>query len=204
MSKDYDFFKPPLSSDIMKSQIEDPNPIHKKTPENQIIAKNKKSKKRNKNQKAKLQEEQKQILHSIKIPETKEEIDAWIAERKRKFPTRQRIEAKEQEQQEREDRGALDLSKNATKEVLKKEKAKKKFNGPQPIEMSTSKPKKIPSILDKITEDEQRRKRSIVLQCFRYFVRHNFLQEPFDLNNEENPNNSESYEYYCSEEENNE
>lgn len=102
-----------------------------------------------------------------KVPETQEEIDAWIAERKKRYPTQQRIAEKVQQEQDREERGALDLTK-------KPEKLKK---SDKPTEMSTKDPKPIKTLIDKLMEDEVRKERSIILQCFRYFVNHNFLQE---------------------------
>ena len=106
--------------------------------------------------------------------ESQKEIDAWIAARKARFPTKSRIQAKEDEQKTREERGALDL----TQKMNKPEKPKSN----KPIEMSSSHPKIIPSILDKLQEDEERRQRSIVLQCFRYFVKNNFLQKEEETN----------------------
>ena len=61
--------------------------------------------------------------------------------------------------------------------------------------MPTCRPTKIPSILDKITQDEERKKYSIILQCFRYFVKHNFLQDEFDPSQKQNDSSYYSDEY---------
>jgi hypothetical protein len=100
-------------------------------------------------------------------PETQAEIDAWIAERRKRFPTQARVAERAQGEADRAARGALDLA--------AKPKAEKKSRRPQ--EMSSATPTKIPSFIDRLTEDEDRRQRSMVLQCFRYFTTHNFLQD---------------------------
>ena len=166
------------------------------------LLKRKKKNKKKKNKNKSIQQQQNELLKQIdiKIPETQEDIDAWIAERKRKFPTRRRIEEKEQNNQAREERGALDLSEKANKERRKQQ--KKTRNDSRPLEMPTNRPTKIPSILDKITQDEERKNHSIVLQCFRYFVKHNFLQDEFDPSAKLDDNSYYSSEYYSDEEAN--
>ena len=94
--------------------------------------------------------------------ETQEEIDAWIAERRAKFPTRERIAEKNKEKAQREFSGKLDLS-----EGLGKKRDETEFGTQQPV-----------SLVDILVEDAVREQRSIVLQCFRYFTQHNFLQSP--------------------------
>jgi hypothetical protein len=104
-----------------------------------------------------------------KPPETQAEIDAWIAERRKRFPTQARIADRAQAAADRESRGALDLFEKPR--TLKSERKNRK-----PQEISTRAPAKVPSFLDRLTEDEDRRQRSMILQCFRYFVTHDFLQ----------------------------
>ena len=163
----FDFYSPVLSTDVVKEASATPDYNQPQLTPN--LNKNL-IKKKNK-------EKEKQIKKKEKfdIPrkvETQEEIEAWIAERRRKYPTRVKIAEKEQTQQEREQRGALDLEKPLPKP--KKQKSNK------PIEMSTVYPTKIPSLLDKMCADQTRADHSIILQCFRYFVQHNFLQDPLD------------------------
>ena len=180
--QNFDFYKPALSTDIVKppeissnndnnnnnSQL---NVSNQQFSNEQFTNKKRKNKKRKNKSYQQQQQQQKEILNkiNIKIPETQEDIDAWLAERRKKFPTRKRIEAKEQYNQERKERGALDLSEKANKEKRKELKRKNQnfnFDSDKPIEMSVFRPTKLPSILDKITQDEERKKHSIVLQCF--------------------------------------
>ena len=210
--KSFNLYSPVLSTDIVNDPQPSPNDNtdlqvtneqDSQISSNQIINKKKKNKKnKNKNKKKLIQQQQNELLNkiNIKIPETQEDIDAWIAERKKKFPTRKRIEEKEQNLQERQERGALDLSDKANKE--KRKESKKNFfqtnsyDKSKPIEMSAIRPTKIPSLLDKLTQDETRKKHSIILQCFRYFVNHNFLQDEFDPNVNKNDSSYYSSEYY--------
>ena len=187
--KSFDLFSPVLSTDVINppetvnNEIPVPEPAKKKKKK-----KNRKRKNPNPNQKEKQTQKKKEPI--IKIQETQEEIDAWINERRKRFPTRERIAQKEQSEREREEKGALDLSVEANK--LRRRQKKQKGN--KPIEASTYKPTKIPSILDKIVEDEQRKEYSIILQCFRYFVKHNFLQDEYNPNQINDP--SQEYSYY--------
>jgi hypothetical protein len=105
----------------------------------------------------------------VRPPESQAAIDEWIAERRKRFPTQARLAERAQNEADRDSRGALDLS---TKHQKPKPGKRQK-----PIEMSTTAPTTIPSFLDRLTEDEDRRQHSMVLQCFRYFVTHNFLQD---------------------------
>lgn len=212
--KSFNLYSPVLSTDIVNDPQPSPNDNtdlqvtneqDSQISSNQINnkkKKNKNKKNKNKNKKKLIQQQQNELLNkiNIKIPETQEDIDAWIAERKKKFPTRKRIEEKEQNLQERQERGALDLSDKANKE--KRKESKKNFfqtnsyDKSKPIEMSAIRPTKIPSLLDKLTQDETRKKHSIILQCFRYFVNHNFLQDGFDPNVNKNDSSYYSSEYY--------
>ncbi|OHT01376.1 hypothetical protein TRFO_07629 [Tritrichomonas foetus] len=199
--KSFDFYTPVLSTDIVKPPETIPN--DSPVPNPQVSQQKKKKKNKNKNKAKKQNSGQNNNNNNtninnkdkIKVLETQEDIDAWIAERKKRFPTRLRVAEKERENQEREERGALDLSEQANKAKRKESKMKLGKNGKndKPLEMSTFQPTKVPSILDKITQDEERRKHSIVLQCFRYFVKHNFLQEDLIIpNNNDNGTNSET------------
>lgn len=159
--KNFDIYNPVLSTDIVKVAPVIPTyqapEIEQKMIKQAKIPKAKKKK----------QSEANQIVP--KRAETQEEIDAWIAERRKRFPTRARISEKEQSEQERKERGALDLTK-----PMKTEKRESK----KPIEMSSINPIAIPSLLEVLTEDERRKDYSRILQCFRYFVQHDFLQNP--------------------------
>ena len=161
--KKFDFFTPVLSTDVVKEAEAIPDykaPLNPNQSTTQI-------KKVQKNQKEKKKDPNFPVIHKV---ETQEEIDAWIAERRKKYPTRVKIAEKEQTKQEREERGALDLS-----SPLPNKKKEKKSN--KPTEMSSAHPTKIPSLLDEMCSDQTRADRSIILQCFRYFVQHNFLQD---------------------------
>ena len=160
----FDFYSPVLSTDVVKEApaIPDYNQPQLTPNQNKVIIK-----KANK-------EKKKEKFELPRKVETPEEIEAWIAERRRKYPTRVKIAEKEQTQQEREQRGALDLSQPIAKSKKQKDKSNK------PIEMSTVYPTKIPSLLDQMCSDQVRADHSIILQCFRYFVQHNFLQDPAD------------------------
>ena len=157
--ENWDFFAPVLSTDKENLPKTQQAPVTDKTTE--------------KTPKQKRPKKQKDPLPARKIPETQEEIDAWIAERKKRFPTQQRIAEKAKMEQDREARGALDLSEQANKERRRKEKVKDNT----PIIMSSKNPERVKSMIDRLMEDEERKQRSIVLQCFRYFVSHNFLQD---------------------------
>ncbi|KAH0791015.1 hypothetical protein GPJ56_005150 [Histomonas meleagridis] len=183
--QDFDFFKPVLSTDIIKVEGPVPNtkPVSQYLNNNQSKKKNRRRNKKGKPNQTKLPQ----------IRETQEEIDAWIAERKKRFPTRSRVNTKLQEEIDREERGAISLNGDS--------KNKEKQKRISPIEASTKSPVKIHSFIDELTEDEERRERSIILQCFRYFVRHNFLQDPLiisqtDQQNEEEDECSTSYDSY--------
>lgn len=153
----FDFFAPVLSTDVVKEAPVLPNYTAPNLNPQQNTVEIKKNKKNGKKP-------------EIGIPprkvETQEEIDAWIAERRKKYPTRVRISEKEQTKAAREERGALDLS---VPFKAKEDKSDK------PIEMSTRHPKRIPSLLDEMAADQERADHSKILQCFRYFVKHNFL-----------------------------
>ena len=157
--ENWDFFTPVLSTDADKLPKTQPAPVTDKMVE--------------KKPKKKPRKRQKEPIPIRKAPETQEEIDAWIAERKRRFPTQQRIAEKVKMEQDREARGALDLSERANKERRKKE----KHSGSGPIIMSSTNPERVQSMIERLLDDEERKQRSIVLQCFRYFATHNFLQD---------------------------
>lgn len=159
--KNFDIYNPVLSTDIVK--------VAPVIPTYQAPEIEQKMIKQAKIPKSKKKKQAETIQTPPKRTETQEEIDAWIAERRKKFPTRAKIEAKEQSELERNERGALDLSK--PRKIEKRESKK-------PIEMSTINPIAIPSLLEVLTEDERRKDYSKILQCFRYFVRHDFLQTP--------------------------
>jgi type IV secretory pathway VirB10-like protein len=149
---EFDLFKPVLSTDVLKKQKTTAAP-----PAPSVPPPNTKNRPLSKPPPRPV----------LRIPESQAEVDAWIAERKKRFPTQSRVAAKAQAETDRRTRGALDLSappKGGQKSRL-------------PLEMFASRPTKIASFLDRLTEDEDRRHRSIVLQCFRYFTTHNFLQD---------------------------
>jgi hypothetical protein len=148
---DWDLFRPVLSTDVKHLQKTQPAPVPIQT-----------------SQKLRSESNSRDVLP--RIPESQAEIEAWIAERKKRYPTQRRIADKEQDTKDREVRGALDLG--------SKPKSKERSN--KPIQMSSKKPGKVGSFLDKLMEDEERRQRSIILQCFRYFRTHNFLQNEKD------------------------
>lgn len=153
----FDFYKPVQSTDIVKvskpiANIQDPT--------NPIKPKFKKNKTRNMNNMVKSNYEKQQ--------ETQEDIEAWKEARRKNYPTSMKIEEKEKHKKDLEERGALNLEPS---------KPGKKKKNDKPIQMSSKHPIKIPSYLDKLTEDEDRRDRSKILQCFRYFNTHNFLQD---------------------------
>ncbi|EAY14723.1 hypothetical protein TVAG_038290 [Trichomonas vaginalis G3] len=169
--KNFGFYNPVLSTDIVKVAPAVPTYQAPEYEKNLI-----------KSAKIPKSKQKKQGDNSQPAPrkvETQEEIDAWIAERRKKFPTRVRVDEKEQTELERRERGALDLSKPRPTE---------KNESKKPIEMSTINPVPIPSLLEVLTEDERRKDYSRILQCFRYFVKHDFLQTPYK---ESNPSNTE-------------
>ena len=107
-------------------------------------------------------------MKPIKVnkPETQEEIDAWIAERRKKYPTKLRIAEKEQSAKERLEMGALNLEEETQIDAET-----------TPSEFSAKSPHRILSFLDVLVADEMRKEKSKILQCFRYFVTHNYLQK---------------------------
>jgi hypothetical protein len=151
---EWDLFRPVLSTDVPKVKKTEPAPL----PESGCSGARKHFKR----------EKRPPIPRP---PETQAEINAWIAERRQHFPTQARIAERAQTEADREARGALDLS-------SKPRPFKSGKKDRQPQEMSTRHPSKVPSFIDRLTEDEDRRQHSMVLQCFRYFVTHNFLQDP--------------------------
>jgi hypothetical protein len=156
-SLEWDLFKPVLSTDIKKLQKSQAAPLPEPdSSKNPPVRKSNSARRRQ------------EAVAAPRVPESEAEIEAWIAERKKRFPTQSRIAGKERDMKEREDRGALDLT-----EVVEK-----KGRGNVPIEMSSKFPRKVPSLIDKLMADEERRERSIILQCFRYFRSHGFLQDP--------------------------
>ena len=89
--KSFDFYSPVLSSDIVKSSDLAPNnnetseispELNQQTLDNQVFRKKKKHK-HNKNKNKSIKQQHDELLKKINItiPETQEDIDAWIAER---------------------------------------------------------------------------------------------------------------------------
>jgi len=150
--KSFDFFSPVLSTDIVKIAAVTPNYNDIKP----VSSKKKQKKKKEK------------WVKPIKVnkPETQEEIDAWIAERRKKYPTKLRIAEKEQSAKERLEMGALNLEEETQIDVET-----------TPRELSAKSPHRIQSFLDVLVADELRKEKSKILQCFRYFVSHNYLQK---------------------------
>lgn len=105
---------------------------------------------------------------SFKLPQTPEEIEAWIAERKAKYPTKSRIAQKKESERERMERGALDLS------VPYKGKGNNEDDD-RPTEVSSRYKYAGKSFLDILNEEQERKDRSLILQCFRYFVQNDFF-----------------------------
>jgi hypothetical protein len=159
---EFDLFKPVLSTDIMKKQKTTAT-----APTASVPSPNTKNRPLSKPPTPPLP----------KMPESPAEVDSWITERKKRFPTQSRAAAKAQAETDRDTRGALDLSPPP----------KPLRQSQPPLEMSASRPTKIASFLDHLTEDEDRRQRSIVLQCFRYFTTHNFLQDDPSESNPRQP-----------------
>jgi len=150
MAQDWDLFAPVLSTDVEKLQKTQTAPsVSVRAPGRRPEGKRAKP------------------PAAAKLPESQEEIDAWIAERRRRFPTQQRVAARAELEREREARGAIDTSAPAGGRRKGK-----------PAEMSTRAAGSGHSMIDKLMDDDDaRRERSIVLQCFRYFNTHGFLQD---------------------------
>ena len=108
------------------------------------------------------------VLPDCKLPQTPEEIEAWIAERKARYPTRSRIAQKQENERERMERGALDLT-------VPYRSKRENEDDDRPTEVSSRHKYAGRSILDVLNEEQERRDRSLILQCFRYFVQNEFL-----------------------------
>lgn len=154
--QDFDFYKPVLSTDVIK--VEGTVRNDSSLPDHPTVKINKNKKKGIRKEKSRLPQ----------MRETQEDIDAWIAERKKNFPTRSRTTARINEKTERVQRGAIAFDEEAKKPKISR------------TEGSTKAVMRTHSFLDELTKDEERRERSIILQCFRYFVQHDFLQTPTD------------------------
>lgn len=150
--QNFDFYKPVLSTDIVRvdSTVSNSSSI----PKNPSVGKSQKKANKPKREKSRLPE----------MMETQQDIENWIAARKKNFPTRSRTNTKLMDQTERDQRGAIPLDDESKKPKIRR------------TEGSTKMLMKAHSFLDDLTKDEERKERSIVLQCFRYFVQHDFLQ----------------------------
>lgn len=108
------------------------------------------------------------------VLDTPEEIQKWILSRKRNFPSKHKIQSKKDTDTRREERG--DLSKfeiRMRKRLAIVRKAHKKEDdkkGKNPF-------LKYMNLNRKLTNNQILAEQRIVLQCIRYLVKHNFLED---------------------------
>ncbi|CAG9329656.1 unnamed protein product [Blepharisma stoltei] len=113
-------------------------------------------------------------IHIDPVLDTPEEIAKWIASRKRNFPSKKNVIKKEMKEKEKEERG--DLSKFELR-MRKRLALIRKINKREEERQGQNPFLKYMSLRKKLLNNQILTEQRLLLQCIRYCVKHNFLQE---------------------------